>query len=90
MLADIEAGLAEVARVADRWVLVKCTDFTNSRRFVLGHVEVLRMAEQLPLKVHDLIVHAAGTGPGGNQIMEVQRARRAHSYLVVFRRKRGR
>lgn len=79
------AGLAECARVARRWVLVKCTDFTNNRALHLGHVEMIRASEQLPLRVHDLIVHHTGSGPGGSQIMRPVRARRHHSYLLVFR-----
>jgi hypothetical protein len=33
---------------------------------------------------HDQIVHWTGTGPGGHNIFTVKRARRAHSYLLVF------
>jgi hypothetical protein len=77
-------GLAECARVADRWLLVKCCDFTNGRRFHLGHHRILQRAEDLQLRCHDLLVHASGTGPGGTQIREPLRARRAHSYLLVF------
>lgn len=80
----IDAGLAECARVSGRWLLVKCTDFTNGRAFYLGHFRVLQEAERLGLRAHDLIVHASGTGPGGSQIKTPLRARRAHSYLLVF------
>lgn len=83
--ALISSGLAECARVARRWVLAKCCDYVNGKQFQLGHVFVIREGEQLGLRVHDLIVHAAGSGPGGSQITTVKRARRAHSYLVVFR-----
>jgi hypothetical protein len=41
-------------------------------------------SRRLGLRCHDLIVHAAGTGPGGGQILVPQRARRAHSYLLVY------
>lgn len=82
--ALIAAGLAECARVARAFVLVKCCDYVNGRQFRLGHVFVIREGEQLGLRVHDLIVHAAGTGPGGSQITTIKRTRRAHSYLVVF------
>lgn len=77
-------GLAECARVARQWVLVKCCDYVNGKQFHLGHVFVIRAGEGLGLRVHDLIVHAAGSGPGGGQITTVKRARRAHSYLIVF------
>lgn len=80
----ITDGLTECARVADQWLLVKCNDYTNGRQFHLGHYLVLRHAEQLELRCHDLIVHHTGSGPGGGQITEQLRARRHHSYLLVF------
>lgn len=90
--ALIAGGLDECARVARSWVLVKCCDYVNGRQFHLGHVFVIDAGVQLGIRVHDLIVHAAGTGPGGSQITTVKRTRRAHSYLVVFdaRRKQAR
>jgi hypothetical protein len=33
---------------------------------------------------HDQIVHFTGSGPGGHNIFRVKRARRVHSYLLVF------
>lgn len=85
----IDAGITECARVADRWVLAKCCDYTNGRQFHLGHIQMIEAANRAGLRCHDLIVHAAGTGPGGGQIHTPLRARRAHSYLLVFTR-RGR
>lgn len=82
--ALLHDGLTEVTRVARTWVLVKCNDYTNGRQLHLGHVTMLRLAEDLGLRAHDLIVHASGTGPGGGQIHNVIRARRAHSYLLVL------
>lgn len=82
----IGAGLTECARVMDRWLLVKCNDFTNGRQFHVGSARVIGLAEDRGLRCHDLIVHASGTGPGGGQIKTVQRTRRAHSYLLVFER----
>lgn len=38
---------------------------------------------------HDQIVHFTGSGPGGHNIFTVRRARRAHSYLIVFVPGRG-
>lgn len=84
--ALIADGLAECARVMNRWLLVKCNDYTNGRQFHLGHVRVLEASIRAGLRCHDLIVHASGTGPGGGQIREVKRARRAHSYLLVLER----
>lgn len=77
-------GLAECARVAERWLLVKCCDYTNGRQFHVAHHQVLSEADRLGLRCHDLLVHASGTGPGGTQIRRALRARRAHSYLLVF------
>jgi hypothetical protein len=79
-----DAGLAEGARVARKWLLVKCCDFVNGGAFHLGHRRMMDMGEAHGLKVHDLIVHHAGSGPGGHNIFEVQRARRNHSYLIAF------
>lgn len=81
----INAGLAECARVSRRWLLVKANDYCNGKQFRVGHVRVIAEAERIGLRVHDLIVHASGTGPGGGQIHQVRRARRAHSYLIVLR-----
>lgn len=87
--ALIAGGLGEVARVSRRWVLVKCCDYVTGGRLVLGHLTVATVAEGLGLRVHDLIVHASGTGPGGHNITEIKRARRAHSYLFVFTKREG-
>lgn len=80
----IGAGLAECARVSRRFVLVKCCDFVNGGAFHLGHRAVLDMADELKLRCHDLIVHHTGSGPGGHNIFTPIRARRHHSYLLVF------
>jgi hypothetical protein len=84
----IEQGVAECARVARRWVLVKCCDYVNGKQFHVGHYDVLRWADASGLRCHDLIVHLAGPGPGGSQITEVRRSRRVHSYLLVFSKRR--
>lgn len=80
------AGLAECARVFDRFLLVKCMDFVTGGAFTLGHKTMLDRAQELGLVCWDIIVHAAGTGPGGHNITDILRARRAHSYLLVFAR----
>lgn len=80
----IVGGLGECARVSRRWVLVKCCDFVTGGVFTLGHLTVLDEARRIGLKPHDLIVHHTGSGPGGHNIYEVLRARRHHSYLLVF------
>lgn len=80
----IAAGLGECARVARTFVLAKCTDYVNASRFHLGHVTMIEAAARHGCTTHDLIVHWAGAGPGGHQISEAIRARRHHSYLLVF------
>lgn len=77
-------GMAECSRVARAFVLAKCCDYVNCRRLQLGHLTMIRAGEAAGLRVHDLLILAGGTGPGGSQITTVKRARRAHSYLVVF------
>lgn len=84
----VRSGLAECARVARRWLLVKCCDYVNARHFTLGHRKVLGWADELGLTDDgdswDLIIHHAGSGPGGHNIFTPLRARRHHSYLLVF------
>lgn len=83
----VSDGLAECARVARRWLLVKCMDYVNAKEMHLGHVRVLTEAASLGLRCHDLLIHDRGRpGPGGANIATPQRARRAHSYLLVLTR----
>lgn len=84
VLELIDAGMAEVARVARRWVLVKCSDFTNGRKFRMAHLDVVESMRRHRLIDHDLIVHLSGAGPGHHAtIRRPKRARRHHSYLIV-------
>lgn len=84
--AMIGAGVAECARVLKPggFLLVKCMDFVYADGLTLGHRRVLDMADHLGLRCHDLIVHHTGSGPGGHNIFTPKRARRHHSYLLVF------
>ena len=89
--ADVEAlyaaGIAECARVTRRWVLAKCCDWSDGS-FVLGHVTAIAAGEAAGLRVHDLIVHGYFTdGPTNTRLRAVKRTRRAHSYLIVFRKR---
>jgi hypothetical protein len=85
MNAENAEGLAECARVASRWVLVKCCDFTYANTLQLGHVTMMEAADRVGLVLHDLIVHAGGTGPINHQSFKtLHRTRRAHSYLIAF------
>lgn len=83
-------GMAECARVTRRWVLAKCCDFVNGGQFCLGHLKMIDAGERAGLTVHDLIVHHGGAGPGGHNIFTPLRARRHHSYLIVFERRGAR
>lgn len=87
----VGGGFAEAARVVKPggFVLVKCMDFVNGSGLTLGHRRVLDMADVLGLRCHDLIVHNTGSGPGGHNIFTPKRARRHHSYLLVFVRPRS-
>jgi hypothetical protein len=92
--AELEAliaeGLAECARVARQWVLAKCCDYAeNPEVFRLGHVTTIVAGEKAGLRVHDLIVHAGGSGPSNARLRTVRRTRRAHSYLIVFVKRGG-
>lgn len=84
LLDLILAGLTECARVTRRWLLVKCMEFTSSRRFHDMPYEVKARALSLGLTSHDVIVHHTGPGLGGHNIVTPIRARRHHSYLLVF------
>jgi hypothetical protein len=80
----IECGLAECARVASEWVLVKCMEFAQGGRFHDVPTMVTNSMARMGWTKYDQIVHHTGAGPGGHNIYEPQRARRHHSYLLVF------
>jgi hypothetical protein len=84
----IEVGLSESVRVArpGGFVLTKCMDAVNGGGLRMWHHEVLTLAASLGVRCHDLIVHHTGSGPGGHNIFDPKRARRHHSYLLVFRK----
>jgi hypothetical protein len=86
VVALFKGGLAEAARVVKPagFVLAKCTDYSD-HQFFLGHVDMLDAAAEVGLRCHDLYIHHTGSGPGGHNVTEVKRARRHHSYLLVFR-----
>jgi catechol 2,3-dioxygenase-like lactoylglutathione lyase family enzyme len=84
----IFGGLAECCRVADRWLLVKCMEFVDGDGLRDLPGEVTAACAQLGWRKHDVLVHSDGrTGPGGHNVVTVKRARRAHSYLLVFSRR---
>lgn len=90
--ALVRGGLTEAIRVSRRWVLVKCMEFSQGTGV---HSEFGTDFHDMPYAVtkwalnagcikHDQIVHHAGSGPGGHNISVQRRARRHHSYLIVF------
>jgi hypothetical protein len=88
LLALILTGATEGARVTnvdDGFLCVKCMDFVGSGRFCDWSYEIHHhMVVQLGMHLHDEVVHHGGAGPGGHNISEAKRARRAHSKLLVF------
>lgn len=82
-------GLADVIRVSREWVLVKCMEFSQDggpRGFHDTPHIVTTAALDLGCFKHDQIVHHTGSGPGGHNIFDPKRARRHHSYLLVFKK----
>lgn len=84
LVALIRGGMSECCRVARRFVLAKAGDYSNGRQFFLGHLDFIEAATESGWYVHDLIVHSGRPGIGSGR-EEQRRARRAHSYLIVFR-----
>jgi hypothetical protein len=86
--AMLRAGLTETARVSRRFVLVKCMEFAQGGGADGGFRDVpylmRRWGDDIGLKSYDVIVHHTGSGPGGHNIFVPKRARRHHSYLLVF------
>lgn len=83
-------GVTEAIRVSRQWVLVKCMEFSQGpsvampfRFHDIPHV-VTSAALAAGATKHDQIIHHTGTGPGGHNIFVPKRARRHHSYLLVF------
>lgn len=80
----IVAGFTECCRVSRDYVLVKCMEFAQGGRFHDIPTVVTNRAAELGWVKHDVIVHHTGSGPGGHNIFDPLRARRHHSYLLVF------
>lgn len=81
------AGLRESIRVSRDFVLVKCMEFVqgSGRNAFADMPHVLTTAALAAGCVkYDQIVHHTGSGPGGHNIFTPKRARRHHSYLLVF------
>lgn len=89
--ALLHDGLIECARVTRRFLLVKCMEFAqgSSAHNDFHNVPYLMTKwalDEAGMRSHDVIVHHTGSGPGGHNIFTPKRARRHHSYLLVFRR----
>jgi hypothetical protein len=82
--ALIADGLCECCRVARSFVLVKCMEFAQGGQFHDIPTMVTNEAQAVGWSLHDRIVHHTGSGPGSHNILTVKRARRHHSYLLVF------
>lgn len=81
----IAAGTVEACRVASDFVLVKCMEYVASSRFNDAPLIATLAALEAGWHKHDQIVHYSGGGLGGaHRTLEVLRAQRAHSYLLVF------
>lgn len=84
-------GLSEAFRVSIDWVLVKCMEFAQGGGVDGGFKDVPYLVRRWAEDDHgqrpyDVIVHHTGSGPGGHNIFDPKRARRHHSYLLVFRK----
>jgi hypothetical protein len=80
----IFGGFLECMRVGRTYVLVKCMEFAQGEQFHDIPTELTNLATTHGRVLHDRIVHHTGSGPGGHNIFNVKRARRHHSYLLVF------
>lgn len=85
LFADIAAGIAEAHRVLRPGgrLLVKCSDFVSSGRFVTGHHQVVSTALAQGFEQVDELVHYSGTGPQPPGRRQVH-SRRAHSFMCIF------
>ena len=78
-------GLTECVRITRCWLLVKCMEFASNGFQDIPHMVTTWALENGCFK-HDQIVHHTGSGPGGHNIFDPKRARRHHSYLLVFQK----
>lgn len=83
----IAAGMKEATRVLrpKGRLLVKCMDYVNGGRLVLGRHFVVATALELGLEQVDEFVHHSGCGPQPPRPRQFH-SRRAHSFLCVFRK----
>lgn len=86
----IRTGLGECVRVSRQWVVVKCMEFAQGSHAKTDFHDIPHLVTTWALEAgcvkHDQIVHYTGSGPGGHNIFNIKRARRVHSYLLVFKK----
>lgn len=89
LMVLIAAGMAEATRVLapKGRLLVKCMDYVNGGRLVLGRHHVVSTALGLELEQVDEFVHYSGVGPQPPGRRQVH-SRRAHTFMCVFRKGR--
>jgi hypothetical protein len=86
-------GLANMAAISRGLVLVKTADYVESGSRRWGHQNILDTAPHLGLKRVDEFVLVSGPGPQPKHNLDGTRrrqehSRRAHSFLVVFKKTR--
>lgn len=94
LIAD---GIREAHRVLrpKGRLMVKCMDYVNSGGLFLGRHHVVNTALGLGMRQVDEFIHHSGTGPqptenpDGSPRRQIH-SRRAHSFLCVFQKTRGR
>jgi hypothetical protein len=86
--AHINAGLSECARVLrpQGILLVKCSTYVSSGKPWLGEYHTIGHGLDCGLKVEDIFVHVAGTGPQPKRETRQKHARSNSSRLIVFRK----
>jgi hypothetical protein len=84
----LREGLSEAGRVSRSLVLVKCMEFAQGAPHDFHDTPQMMKtwAHEFGMRTHDVIVHHTGSGPGGHNIFDPKRARRHHSYLIVFKK----
>lgn len=87
----IAAGIKESFRVLKPKgrLMVKCMDYVNGGRLVLGRHHVVTTALSLGMEQVDEFVHYSGLGPQPPRNRQ-EHSRRAHTFLCVFQRTPGR
>lgn len=67
-------------------LMVKCSDYISSGRFVQGHRHVLDMARNRGMEQVDEFIHFSGSGPQPLEGRTQTHSHRAHSFLCIFKK----